>query len=98
MDLLKSPISTKLEILMLQRASYKQSKTSKQELGGRYDKLMQVLQKPETRCTIEQYITGEGGPITESVDSVRRDTTYTQYMLIQKNLSNSQKRYTYKPL
>ena len=36
--------------------------------------------------------------ITESVDSVCRDTTYTQYMLIQKNLSKSQKRYTYKPL
>ena len=35
--------------------------------------------------------------ITESVDSVCRDTTYTQYMLIQKNLSKSQKRYTYKP-
>ena len=33
--------------------------------------------------------------ITESVDSVCRDTTYTQYMLIQKNLSKSQKRYTY---
>ena len=30
--------------------------------------------------------------ITESVDSVCRDTTYTQYMLIQKNLSKSQKR------
>ena len=41
---------------------------------------------------IELYI------ITESVDSVCRDTTYTQYMLIQKNLSKSQKRYTYKPL
>ena len=40
----------------------------------------------------------EGGTITESVDSVYRDTTYTQYMLIQKNLSKSQKRYTYKPL
>ena len=36
--------------------------------------------------------------VTESVDSVCRDTTYTQYMLIQKNLSKSQKRYTYKPL
>ena len=36
--------------------------------------------------------------ITESVDSVCRDTTYTQYMPIQKNLSKSQKRYTYKPL
>ena len=36
--------------------------------------------------------------ITESVDSVCRDTTDTQYMLIQKNLSKSQKRYTYKPL
>ena len=36
--------------------------------------------------------------ITESVDSVCRDTTYTQYMVIQKNLSKSQKRYTYKPL
>ena len=36
--------------------------------------------------------------IPESVDSVCRDTTYTQYMLIQKNLSKSQKRYTYKPL
>ena len=36
--------------------------------------------------------------ITESVDSVCRDTTYTQYMLIQKNLSKSQKRYTYKAL
>ena len=39
-----------------------------------------------------------GECITESVDSVCRDTTYTQYMLIQKNLSKSQKRYTYKPL
>ena len=38
------------------------------------------------------------GYITESVDSVCRDTTYTQYMPIQKNLSKSQKRYTYKPL
>ena len=36
--------------------------------------------------------------ITESVDSVCRDTTYAQYMPIQKNLSKSQKRYTYKPL
>ena len=36
--------------------------------------------------------------ITESVDSVCRDATYTQYMLIQKNLSKSQKRHTYKPL
>ena len=36
--------------------------------------------------------------ITESVDSVCRDTTYTQYMPIQKNLAKSQKRYTYKPL
>ena len=35
---------------------------------------------------------------TESVDSVCRDMTYTQYMPIQKNLSKSQKRYTYKPL
>ena len=33
--------------------------------------------------------------ITESVDSVCRDTTYTQYMPIQKNLSKSQKWYTY---
>ena len=33
--------------------------------------------------------------ITESVDSVCRDTTYTQYMPIQKNLPKSQKRYTY---
>ena len=32
--------------------------------------------------------------ITESVDSVCRDTTYTQYMLIQKNLSKSQKQHT----
>ena len=29
-------------------------------------------------------------PIIESVDSIRRDTTYTQYVLIQKNLSKSQ--------
>ena len=39
-----------------------------------------------------------GAGITESVDSVCRDMTYTQYMPIQKNLSKSQKRYTYKPL
>ena len=36
--------------------------------------------------------------IIDSVESICRDTTYTQYMLIQKNLSKSQKRYTYKPL
>ena len=41
---------------------------------------------------------GKNSVVTESVDSVCRDTTYTQYMLIQKNLSKSQKRYTYKPL
>ena len=35
--------------------------------------------------------------IIESVDSICRDTTYTQYMLIQKNLTKSQKRHTYKP-
>ena len=43
-------------------------------------------------------ITESVDSVTESVDSVCRDTTYTQYMLIQKNLSKSQKRYTYKPL
>ena len=36
--------------------------------------------------------------IIDSVESICRDTTYTQYMPIQKNLSKSQKRYTYKPL
>ena len=36
--------------------------------------------------------------IIESVDPICRDPTYMQYMLIQKNLSKSQKRYTYKPL
>ena len=56
-------------------------------------------------CTLSDYniqkesvLNLEVRSITESVDSVCRDTTYTQYMLIQKNLSKSQKRYTYKPL
>ena len=35
--------------------------------------------------------------IIDSVESICRDTMYTQYMPIQKNLSKSQKRYTYKP-
>ena len=54
--------------------------------------------------TVEQYILAMvctfvivnmnlGGVIIESVDSICSDMTYTQY--IQKNLSKSQKRYTY---
>ena len=37
-------------------------------------------------------LAGKAIIITESVDSVCRDTTYTQYMPIQKNLSKTQKR------
>ena len=39
----------------------------------------------------EKYIPGI---VIELVDSICKDTTDTQYMLIQKNLSKSQKRYT----
>ena len=39
-----------------------------------------------------------GAYIIESVDSICRDSTDTQYMLIQTNFSKSPKRLTYKPL
>jgi len=37
------------------------------------------------------------GSIIESVDSICRDSTDTQYMLIQANFSKSPKQLTYKP-
>ena len=63
-----------------------------------YHCLGELMDKSEHKASHLECSSGLKVYITESVDSVCRDTMYTQYMLIQKNLSKSQKRYTYKPL
>jgi len=63
-----------------------------QQKQGRDDHIKQISIQPPT------YLFRFMRIIIESVDTICRDSTDTQYMLIQTNFSKSQKQLTYKPL